>query len=190
MRSVDASEFPDAIASNRHLLGTAAILTMLFVGSLRLFEFLWDRDALADITKQPGGWMGAIIVVACSAVIHELLHGFGWNIFARVPWQSISFRPSWRGIGFVACLNVPVPAPAYRASAALPALILGVLPITLGFVTGFGLFVLWGLFFLLECFGDVAMLFATRKVPSRAWVLDHPNKLGCRMVADGRAAAP
>lgn len=187
MHSVEASEFPDAMASNRHLLGSAAILVMVFVGSLRLFELLWHRNALADITRQAGGWMGAIIVVACSAVIHELLHGFGWNIFARVPWQSISFRPSWRVMGFVAHVNVPVPTPAYRASAALPALVLGVLPIVLGFVTGFGLLVLWGLFFLLECFGDMAVLLAMHKVPSRAWVLDHPNKLGCRIVADGSA---
>ena len=93
-------------------------------------------------------------------------------------------------MGFVAHADVAVPAYAYRASAALPTLVLGVVPIVLGFVTGFGLFVLWGLFFLLECFADVAVLLAMRKVPSRAWVRDHPDKLGCRMVADGRPAAP
>jgi hypothetical protein len=170
------------IASGRHLLGTAAILVILFAGSLRLFEFLWHRDALADITRQPGGWPGAIAIVAASAVLHELLHAFGLRAFARVPWRSITLRPTWRGLGFVARPNVPVPSPAYRGSIALPAVILGVVPIVLGLLMGGGLFVLWGLFFSLECFTDVAVLLATRKASSRVWVLDHPDKLGCRMV--------
>ena len=172
----------DAIASIRHLLGSAAVFIVVFVVSLRLFALLWARQAFADVAKQPGGWVGAIIVVACSAIIHELLHGFAWKIFGRVPWKSISFRPSWRVMGFVAHVDVPLPASAYRASAALPALVLGGLPIGTGLVTGSGLFVLWGLFFLLECFGDIAVLLAMRRVPSRAWVLDHPSRLGCRLV--------
>lgn len=179
--------FRDAIASRRDLLASAATLIIVFVGSLRLFELLWHRDALADVTKQPGGWMGAIIVVVCSAAIHELLHALAWKISARVPWQSISLRPTWRVMGVVAHLNVPVPASAYRASAVAPALALAGLSIVMGFATGSGLFVLWGLFFLLECFADVALLFAMRSVPSRAWVLDHPSKLGCRFFT-GHAA--
>lgn len=184
MQSLQASE-SDAIASKRHLVAAAAMLVMVFVVSLRAFELLWHRDAVADIARQAGGWTGAIIIVACSAVVHELLHAFAWHTFAGVPWRSISFRPSWRVMGFVAHANVAMPARAYRTSTALPALILGAIPIVLGFVTGSGLFVLWGLFFLLECFADVAVLFAMHNVPSRAWVRDHPDRLGCRVVADG-----
>jgi hypothetical protein len=154
------------------------------MASLRLFELIWRRDALADITGQPGGWLGALIIVACSAIVHELLHGFAWHTLARVPWRAISFRPSWRGMGFVAQSALAIPTPAYRSSAALPALVMGVVPIAVGFITGWGLSVLWGLFFLLECFADIATLFAVRGVPSRAWVRDHPDKLGCRVVAD------
>jgi hypothetical protein len=166
------------IAESRHLLGTAAIVVILFAGSLALFEFLWHRDALADITRQPGGWRGAIAVVAASAVVHELLHTLGWRALARVPWRSITLRPTWRGLGFVARPNVAVPATAFRAGIALPAVILGVVPIALGLLTDAGLFVLWGLFFSLECFTDVAVLLATHRVPSRARVRDHPHKLG------------
>lgn len=115
MHSLDRSDLTDAIASGRHLLGTAAMLVMVVVGSLRLFEFLWHRDALADITRQPGGWIGAIIVAAGSALVHELLHGFAWHTFGRVPWQSISLRPTWRVMGFVARADVALPAAAYRA---------------------------------------------------------------------------
>ena len=83
-------------------------------GVLRLFELVWHRDALADFTSQPGGWMGAVIVVACSAVIHEALHAWAWHTFARVPWRSLSIRPTWRVMGMVAQTRVAVPARAYR----------------------------------------------------------------------------
>jgi len=92
-------------------------------------------------------------------------------------------------MGFVARVDVPISARAYRAGAALPALVLGGLPIGLGFATGSGLFVAWGLFFLLECFTDVAILLATRGVPARAGVRSHPTKLGFRVVVDERDVA-
>lgn len=178
----DAAELPDPVAGPQHLVGTAVLLVALIVGSLRLFERLWHRDALAEITKQPGAWMGAIAVVACSALVHEWLHAFGWRTFARVPWRSISLRPSWRGLGLVAQTDVAVPASAYRLSRALPALVLAGLPLALGLAIGHGLFVLWGLFFLLECFPDIAVLFALRLLSSGVWVRDHPERLGCRII--------
>jgi hypothetical protein len=169
----------EATASTRHLLGTAVLLVVLFAGSLRLFEFTWDRDALADITRQPGGWIGAIVIAAGSAVVHELLHGFAWHAFAGVPWQSISLQPTWRVMGFVARPNVAIPVPAFRAGTALPALVLGVIPVVLGLLTDSGLLVLWGQFFFLECFADLAVLFAIHDVPSLSWARDHPTRLGC-----------
>lgn len=174
----------DAIARGRHLFGTAALEVMTFAGSLRLFEILWHRDALADVARQPGGWIGAIGIAAGSAVVHELLHGLGWYTFARVPWRSITFRPTWRVMGVVARAKVAVPIRAYRAGTALPALVLAVVTVALGLLTGIGLLVLWGLFFLLECFTDIATLLATSNVPARAWVRDHPDKLGCRIVTE------
>jgi hypothetical protein len=72
---VDASQSTDAIPSVRVLVATAATFIMLFVVSLRLFAVLWHREAFEDVTKQPGGWAGAIILFVCGGAFHELLHG-------------------------------------------------------------------------------------------------------------------
>lgn len=145
-------------------LASAAIIIIVFVASLRLFEVVWHRPAFADIVRQPGQWVGAVIIVIGSAIIHELLHGLAWKILARVPWRSISFRPSWRKLGFVAAADVPMRASAYRTGMLLPALVLGFGSIVAGLMIGNGLVLLWGLFFLLECFADFAALLATREV--------------------------
>lgn len=177
----------EVTVKGRHLLAAAAILVTAFVGTMRLFEFVWRRDALGDVLRQPGGWMGAVAVVAVSAVVHEGLHGLAWRTAARVPWRSIAVRPTWRGLGFVARANVPMPARAYRAGMVLPAVVMGIMPVVLGSFAAVGLVVVWGLFFLFECFPDIAVLLAMRKVPAGAWVRDHPMELGCRVVAGADA---
>ena len=136
-------------------LASAFVIVAAFAGSLWSFERIWRRSALEEIAAQPGGWAGAAAIAIASAVVHELLHVVGWRLFGRVPWRSITFRPSWRKMGFVAHVD----APSDRWSIALPALVMGVLPIAIGCATGRGLIVLWGLFFLLECFADLAELF-------------------------------
>jgi hypothetical protein len=75
-----------------------------------------------------------------------------------------------------------------RAAAVLPALVVGLAFIGAGDFTGSGLAAGWGLFFLFECTSDLALLVASRGIPSRAKVLDHPDRLGLPIVASRRAA--
>ena len=188
MYSPDMPDPADALARGRHRFAAAALLIALSVGAWRLFSMLWHRDALEAITGQPGGWAGAVLVVAGSAVLHELLHAFGWIIFARLPWRAIAVRPTWRVMGFAAHPAVAMPVSAFRAGLSLPTVMLGGGAITLGCATGIGLYVLWAPFFLLECFSDLALLLALRKVPARTRVIPHPKKLGCRRVATAQNA--
>jgi hypothetical protein len=77
-----------------------------------------------------------------------------------------------------------------RAAAVFPALVLGLAFIAAGYFTGAGLAAGWGLFSLFECTSDLALLIASRGIPSRAKVLDHPDRLGLLVVASRRAAGP
>ncbi len=175
--------FTDVTARPRDLLGAAAIVIATFSAALAVFGLVWHRDAVADIARQPGSWAGAVLLAACSAVVHETLHGLAWIVFGGVPRQSVSVRPTWRVMGFTADLQAAVQARAYRAGAALPALVLALGPIAVGLAAGSGLLVLWGLFCLLECFSDLAALLAMRGIPPRALVTAHPEQPGCRMLA-------
>jgi len=146
-----------------HRFGSAAILIVTFIASLQLFEAIWNRDALAELSSQPGGWLGAIGIVVCSAVVHELLHAIGWRVFARVPWSSIAVRPTWSVMGLAVRSDAPVSTRARRAVTLLPALLLGIVPMAIALATGNGLLLLWSLFFFFECFADLTALLATRR---------------------------
>ncbi|HWW60073.1 MAG TPA: metalloprotease family protein, partial [Thermoanaerobaculia bacterium] len=141
------------VSARMKRIASAALIVAVVAGSLRLFTMLWHRDALEDLPTQPGGWLGAIAIVIASAVVHELLHAIGWRFIARVPF---SIRPTWSVMGFAAEPDAPVPARTYRIVAALPALLLAVPAILGGLALGNGLVMLWGGFFLLECFSDFA----------------------------------
>jgi putative zincin peptidase len=134
------------------------IIVTSFIGSLSLFRWLWHRDAFEDIAMQPGGWIGVLLMVIASAIVHEALHAIAWKLFARVPWRAISIRPTWKKMGCAAHLNVRVSTRAYRAGLAAPVVILAFGTIAFGLIANAGLVLLWGLFFLLECFADLTAL--------------------------------
>jgi len=161
-----------AIATPAVLVTTAIILAGVLGGAYQLFAFVWQRSPLEDVTRQPGGWVGAIVMFVAGAAIHELLHAAAWTTVAHVPWTMVSFRRSRRKLGIIAQLDVPVPAGRYRIGAAVPALMLGIVPILVGILTGSGLVALWGDVFLFESFSDVAILAAIRRLPPYALVIE------------------
>ena len=180
---MDASQSGPSIeiaVGNRHRLASGVLLIFVFAGSVQAFASIWRRDAVEDVTTQIGGWLGAILVIVSSAVMHELLHLLGWKMGGHVPAKAISWVPTWRKLGIRVRLHTAVPAAIYRLGVVLPALVLGVVPVTCGLLTGNGLLLLWALFFLLECFSDFTALFATASVPSSAHVLEHER--GWRIV--------
>lgn len=144
-----------------------AVVLAIGIGTLRLFAELWNSDAFAALGGQPGGWLGAIAIVVASTLFHEGLHVLGWRLAMRLPWSAFALRPTWRGMGIAAQPRVALDASALRAGLLLPALTLAAPAIVVGLSLGSGLALLWGQFFLLECYGDLVTLLALHRAPRR-----------------------
>ena len=172
----------EILASRPDLLAAGATIIAIFATSMAAFELSWGRSALGDLGAQPGGFPGAVGVVAVTAVAHEFLHALGWKVFGQLPPGSISIQSTWRVMGLVARLDVPVPPLTYRAGLLMPALVLGMVVVAAGLAIGHGLPVVWAQFFLLESFTDIASLVALRSLPKGALIRSHPRKLGCMAV--------
>jgi len=182
IHSSAAAEPVEVVASARHALVSAAILLGLFVLSLKLFTVLHGRDALEDITRQPGGWLGALVVALISAAVHEFIHACGWLLLGRAPWRAMSIRASRRKLGAVAYLRTPVGVRPFRAALLLPAVVLAGSCVATGLATNRGLLLLWGLFFLFESFSDIALFVALVRVRDEQAVIELAGSLGCRLV--------
>lgn len=123
-----------------------------------------------------------IPAMVLSVVLHEALHGVGFLLFGKAPRGSLHFGIDRQTSTPYAGCRAPVPARAYRAAVLLPALILGALPAVAGLIFGIGWLAIWGAFMLAVAGGDFLVLWAIRSVPANALVLDHPERVGCRVL--------
>ncbi len=120
-----------------------------------------------------------VSVGVLSIAAHEAIHGLGAVWFGRVPRSALHFGIQRRTLTpYTNCL-VPVSASAYRKAIALPGLVLGALPAALGIILGIGWLSLYGLLMMVAAGGDLAILWAIRKVSAEALVMDHPERAGC-----------
>jgi hypothetical protein len=155
---------------------------LLFWLPYRLAWQTWPFVTFITVTLS--GLLTLILVFVLSLIVHELLHAVGFWLVGGAPLNRIKFGFSWQGFAPYAHCRDPLQTTAYRISVVLPGLFLGVIPGLLGVALRQPLLVMWATLMLLAAGGDAAVLWAVRKVPSTARVLDHPKKVGCQVLAE------
>ena len=143
------------------------------------FAARWGAPALAAAIPGPGRLPAMLAVLLGSVLLHELAHAAGFLLLAGAPRSAVRLGFHRRTLTPFAACSTPVRASAYRASALLPAVALGLLPGLAAFVTGSGLLALWSWTMLAVAGGDLAAVWAIRGVPPDTLVLDHPVRVGC-----------
>jgi hypothetical protein len=139
----------------------------------------WGWGALLRGFGQFIRWTSLIPALIIGVPLHEVIHGLAWAAFGRKPLKAVKFGFQVKTLTPYAHLPITIRAGAYRWGAAMPALVLGLLPFLIGLATGLGWFALFGLFYLLAAGGDLVVLWVMRSLPAGALVLDHPSRAGC-----------
>lgn len=121
-----------------------------------------------------------VVLFLISIVVHELLHAVGWAMAGGVGWKAIEFGV--KSLTPYAHAMKMMSARGYRIGAALPGVVLGVIPGLVGILTGVGWLALYGALMLISAVGDVMVLWLLWGVPGDAMVLDHPSEAGCQVV--------
>lgn len=164
-----------------------AIAWLPLSGLLVLGPFLLvhGREAIYAALVAATDLRFGITALLLGVVVHELLHAAGFLAFGRVPRESVRLGFQRRTLTPFASCSVAVTADAYRAAALLPALALGLLPAFAAWWLGSGVLILWSWLMLALAGGDLAAVWAIRAVPGHALVLDHPQRVGCRLLQPG-----
>jgi hypothetical protein len=165
------------------------ITVPLMVALIALYLAVWNaRDLVAGLERFLR-WRVVIPTLVIGIPLHEIIHGLTWVVVGRRPLGDVRFGFQWKTITPYAHLQVPVPATAYRWGAAMPAIVLGILPYLAGLGLGQGWLAWLGLFFVFTAGGDLLVLWLLRGVDGEALTEDHPSRAGCYVYGPGEPSS-
>ncbi|MDR8393152.1 DUF3267 domain-containing protein [Aliifodinibius sp. S!AR15-10] len=168
------------VKANLISVGLFIPLSLLF---LIPYGMIWGaRKTGSDLTLFYQEPLFFIFLMIVGVIAHELLHGFTWICLGDKSWSSIRFGVNWKALAPYAHCVEPVEISAYRWGAAMPGIVLGLLPFLAGMATGSGWFILFGYMLAITASGDLLILWITRGLKSGTLVQDHPERVGCQVV--------
>lgn len=158
------------------------VLLMMPLGVVLAVPYiaLWGVDAFGSAWSAAldHGFL-ALAVLINGIVVHELIHGLSWMFFGKKPRSAITYGFQLKTLTPYAHCKEPMGARAYRLGAAMPGVILGVVPWLIGTLIEDSLLLIFGFIFTIAALGDAMILWLLRSVEPHARVIDHPTRAGC-----------
>lgn len=129
---------------------------------------------------------GSILFVALFIVlivVHELIHGLTWSVYAEHHFKDIDFGFMKEYLTPYCTCSTPLPKRHYILGALMPCMVLGIIPAVIGILLGSSLLFWIGIVMTLSACGDIMIVckvVAFKKQPDSKEVLiyDHPTQAG------------
>lgn len=169
-----------SISFARANLQSIVIMFPIFFVLIIPYALLWGWLAVVQIFAViKNKLLLSLVIFFAGTVLHELIHGFSWKIFGSLPFTTIKFGFNWKWLTPFAHCKQPMEIKPYRFGAALPGVILGLIPACAGMLSNHKALMAFGLFFTIAASGDWMILWLIRKVKSGELIFDHPSRAGC-----------
>lgn len=133
---------------------------------------------IVKISELPRGVWIFGIVIFLGMGLHELIHGLTAIGYGKIKNSDVKFGFQWKTMTPYFHSKVPISAKKYRVVTIMPLIVMGIIPYTIGMLTGNGWILAFGIAFILSAFGDIFILWLMRKVRPEELVQDHPEKIG------------
>ena len=153
----------------------AMIIPFYIIGEW-MFHLLWVNHTPVISLVIPM-WIKAVSIVL-AIVVHELIHGIIFALYAPKGFRSVTFGFNTKIGAFYCHCKEPIRVRHYRRAGIAPLIILGLIPLIIGFITGIGWFKTFGLLLTIGGFGDLLVYIKLLRFNKNRLILDHPDKLG------------
>ncbi|MDR1184392.1 MAG: DUF3267 domain-containing protein [Coriobacteriales bacterium] len=170
----------DKITINLTRANVIGVLALLFAALLfgLPYYLLWGAQTQSfDLSLRVA--LIAIPILLVGVIIHELIHGVTWALFAKDGFKSISFGVIWKMLTPYCHCKEPLLLRHYKIGAITPTILLGVIPAILAILMGNLPLLIFGIFFTSAGSGDLLIIYALRNEKGDTWVKDHPSEAGC-----------
>ena len=111
-------------------------------------------------------------------IIHELIHGFFFALYASKGIKSIKFGILWKTLTPYCHCKDPLKIKHYIIALLAPLLILGIIPSVFSLMTGNLFLLILGIIFSATAAGDIMIYFLIKKENAEDYVQDHPSEAG------------
>ena len=114
-------------------------------------------------------------------VVHELVHGITWAVFAEHHWKDIEFGVMWQLLTPYCTCTVPLKKGQYIIGGLMPLFAVGIVPAAIAIAAGSYFWLLMGLAMILGAGGDVMIVLKLLRYKTDAeevLIYDHPTKGG------------
>lgn len=127
-------------------------------------------------------WILAVVAAfAVLIVVHELIHGITWSLFATKRWKSISFGYIAKYMTPYCTCNEALKKWQYIIGSLMPTIILGIIPMVISVGTGSVVMFIIGTCMILSGGGDltISLKLAMFKTHGKDVIcIDHPYQVG------------
>ena len=113
-------------------------------------------------------------------VLHELIHGFFFSIFAKNKFKSVKFgiMPANKLFTPYCHCKEKLKISQYKIAVIMPLIILGIIPAVISLINGNILLIFLGIIFIGGAAGDILIFLKTLKEKKDSWIFDHPSEVG------------
>ena len=170
-----------------NIFGILILIPIILIYGIPYF-LLWGGELSTfsigkAISNRDIGFFGRSSIIYLSifggVIIHELIHGLVWSIYAERGFRSIKFGVIWKMLTPYCHCKEPLLVKHYIIGAIMPAIILGFLPALYAMIVGDFGWLIFGIFFTMAAAGDFLIIDLLRKENRNDLVQDHPSEAGC-----------
>ena len=143
--------------------------------------FLVNRDFAMDFGDHfYVKWTILLVAALFLTVVHELIHGLTWGLFAKERFKSIEFGVIWKMLTPYCTCKEPLKKNQYIVGSLMPCLILGILPCIISWFNQNIWVLLMGVIMIMGAGGDllISKMILSSKNRQSGLYLDHPTEVG------------
>ncbi len=151
--------------------------------SMVLYLMVNSTDGIVDslLAMSPLTYLLFVVILLALVVVHELIHGATWAIFAEHHFKDIEFGFIKKYLTPYCTCKVALAKSEYILGALMPLIILGIIPVSIAIAAG-SLFWLWmGIIMITSASGDILIVHKIVTYKTEAGEIlyyDHPTNAG------------
>lgn len=152
------------------------------VVAIGVLLFAW-KNPISLLTPSPQGSLLFVALFMVLIVVHELVHGLTWSVYAEHHFKDIDFGFMKEYLTPYCTCSTPLPKRQYIMGALMPCIVLGIIPTVIGILLGSSLLFWIGIIMTLSAGGDIMIVckvvaFKEQSDSKEVLIYDHPTQAG------------